>query len=369
MVSQLTNGPQPDPDAEALHRLLVLGTKQLRQLAHALLREWTHDVAVSPRGTFVDFRAASVGALGLPHNRRFRLFLRPADAEDLAQLEEEARAVDLDPVAVVPSGLVPGAAVPNRVRIVGPAAFLRLCRESGVLIEEGDQLRLDMAAMRELRDHADVSLALLNGLLWLRPLSRDRCPPALRWTGVAAHELFERCFFLICTSTFQARGTSWGTKDRGRPFPDGGLRLPGVRGPVLYDCKASRSGYSMSMPDLRTAADYLATPPSDEWRCAPGETSRFLVVSSEFRAGTREASYAGRQAALNKRVAGVRLTWLRVPDLVRFGLAVERAALPSAARETIGWTEILDTGDVGWDAFQVQLDRLRGAGNDIPGDA
>lgn len=368
-MSERTDIPRLNTDGAALERLRVIGATQLRHMLKALLREWSPDVAVSPRGEFVDFRVGTIGALGLSHNRRFRLYLREASSGDLIQLDEEAKAVGLEPVAVVPRGSEPDLNVPIGVRVVGPASFLELCKESGVLVEEGDQVCPDKEALRELHDNADASLAHLNGLLWLRPLSRDRCPPQLRWTRIPAHELFERCFFLTCTSTFQARGTSWGTKDRGRPFPDGGLRFPGVDGPVLYDCKASRAGYSMSMPDLRTAADYLSTPPSEDWRSAPDESPRFLVVSSKIRAGAREASHSGRQAALDKRISGAKLTWIRIPDLVRFGLALERAELPSAVRESIHWTEILDDGDVSWETFNNQLLKLRSDGHDVSGDA
>jgi len=164
------------------------------------------------------------------------------------------------------------------------------------------------------------------------------------------------------TSTFQVYGVSWGTRDRGKAAPDGGLRFPHHNGPVLYDCKAARDGYEMSFKDLRTAADYLLNPPDDAWRFSEMETPWFLVVSSEIVGGTRTASFMSRQQELQKRVPNARLTWIRIPDLCRFGLAIEKSSLSSDCRNHIRWTEILSAGDVRWDSFQKELDHLRDEG-------
>jgi hypothetical protein len=348
-------------------RFAKLSPAQLRKITQVLLLEWGSNVAVAPRGTFVDFGVVSLSALGLQHRQRFRLFPYPVTASELQQLQDEATVVGLDPVAVAPLGLKEGTGVPAGVTVIDADAFEKLCQRSGILIhDEQGQLCIDRTALRELKDHSDVRFSFVNGLLWLRPLSRNRVPPALRWTGRPAHELFERCFFLTMTTTFRARGNSWGTTKRGQPIPDGILNLPGIDVPMLYDCKAANAGYTMTYRDLTGFADYLRNPLVGEWRCPEEVTPRFLVISSEIHGGTRAASFTGRQKALDQKVPGVQLAWMRAPDLVRFGLAIEAAEVAPAHRESVCWAALLDTGDVHWDAFQTELRRLTALGYTFP---
>lgn len=350
-----------------VERFAELSPTQLRQITHVLLLEWAGNVSVSPRGTFVDFGVTSLSALGLQHKQRFRLFPHPVTAPELQQLQKEATVVGLDPVAVAPLGLKDGTAVPPGVEIINAEAFDKLCQESGVIVhDEQGQLCVDHVALRELKDQTDARFSFVNGLLWLRPLSRNRVPPALRRTGRPAHELFERCFFLTMTTTFRARGISWGTKKRGKPIPDGVLDLPRMDTPVLYDCKAAHEGYSMTYRELTGFADYLRNPAEGGWNCPEGVIPRFLVISSKIHGGTREASFKGRQKALAQKVPGARLTWMRAPDLVRFGLAIEAAEIAPAHREAICWEALLDAGDVHWDAFQAELKRLVTFGYTFP---
>jgi hypothetical protein len=346
----------------AKNRLSGLGNRLTQNITHALVREWSSDVAISQRGQFVDFRVATKGLFGLPQNQRLRLYKNPPTQADIRLLVEEADAVQLHPIAVAPMGMAEGQATLDDVAVIGPVEFCRLCEESGIIVRSQGAYDVDKAALTELKDQNDASLALLNGLLWLRPLSRDRKPPALRWTATPAHELFERCFFLTMISTFGADGASWGTRDRGKAAPDGGLRLAQHIGPVLYDCKASRDGYEMSFKDLRTAADYLRNPPDDSWRPRGTERPWFLVVSSEIVGGTRDASFSGRQRQLRERVPNAGLTWIRTPDLCRFGLAIEKSSLTSDCRRHIRWDQILSAGDVRWNVFEQELDHLRAIG-------
>jgi hypothetical protein len=344
-----------------------LSLTNLRQITHALLLEWASGVSVSPRGTFVDFGVVSSSALGLQHKQRFRLFPHSVTTAELQQLQREALVVGLDPVAVTPLGLTDGTVVPSGVAVIDTAAFDKLCQESSVIVYDAQgRCCVDRAALHELRDQTDARFSFVNGLLWLRPLSRNRIPPALRWTGRPAHELFERCFFLTMTTTFRARGLSWGTKKRGQPIPDGVFDFPGMDTPVLYDCKAANAGYSMTYRDLTGFADYLRNPSVGGWSCPGGVIPRFLVISSEIHGGTREASFHGRQKALDQKVPGARLTWMRTADLVRFGLAIEMAEVAPSHREAICWTNLLDVGDVHWDAFEAELRRLATLGYTFP---
>ena len=183
-----------------------------------------------------------------------------------------------------------------------------------------------------------------------------------------AHELFERYFFLTMTTTFRATGTSWGTKKRGKPIPDGVLDLSQVGTPVLYDCKAAHNGYEMTYRDLTGFADYLRHPPEGGWNSHEGIVPHFLVISSQIQGGTRQASFQGRQRTLNQKVPGAKLTWMRAPDLVRFGLAIEAAEVAPADREGISWATLFDTGDVRWDVFQAELGKLAQLGYTFPED-
>lgn len=314
---------------------------------------------MADRGAFIDFDIVMPSALGVELRQRFRLFPGAVTRHDLAQLKDEAAAVGRVPVAVAPRGGGDGGDEPTIAAIIGPDEFDRLCRESGVVFHDAnDRPAVDRSMLQELRDYSNSRFALLSGLLWLRPLSRNRRPPALCWTGKPAHELFEASFFQVMSTIFRAHGTSWGTRKRGRPVPDGVLMLPDVSAPVLYDCKAAQDGYSMQYRDLTGFADYLKNPIEQAWACPDGVAPRFLVISSEIRAGSREASFAGRQRALRRMVPGATLTWMRARDLVRFGLALEQAEVRPEHRETIAWTALLDTGDVTWTAFRGELERL-----------
>jgi hypothetical protein len=247
-------------------RFAELSPTQLQQITHVLLLEWVRSVSVSPRGRFVDFGVVSSSALGLQHKQRFRLFPYPVTTPELQQLQEEATVLGLDPVAVAPLGMEEGTVVPPGVAVISAEAFNKLCQESGVIIhDEQGLLCVDHAGLHELKEQDDARFSFVNGLLWLRPLSRNRVPPALRWTERPAHELFERCFFLTMTTTFRARGVSWGTKKRGKPIPDGVLDLPRMDTPILYDCKAANEGYAMTYRDLTGFAYYLRNPSAGGW--------------------------------------------------------------------------------------------------------
>jgi hypothetical protein len=330
-----------------------------RQLVHAILRECSPSVAEARRGTFTDFIATFGMPLGLTTVQRYRLYHRVADAADLVDLADECKAVQQVPSALAPFGLAPEAKVGNEVQVVSAEQMSQLFAASAIVHFSGGRWLVDTNAYQELTDGEDSTLALVNGLLWLRPLARDRLPPALTWCKTPAHELFERCFFLVMGSTFMARGRRWGTKNRGVPGPDGRLSLPNDHMPTLYDCKASREGYTQTYADVVRFSDYLRQPLPGTWDPAAAGPPRFLVVSSAIQAGTRRASFDARQAQLSKRVPGGRLTWVRAPDLVRFGLAIERDDSLAAARESIDWPRILDLGDVHWPAFEAELTRLR----------
>src|SRR5579864_4300060 len=206
-----------DEGPNAGEGLAGLSARDVRQITHALLRGWVPVVAESPRGAFVDFHVTALLPLGLRHELRFRLFTDVATAADVTHLREEAAAQHLAPVIVAPRGLAAAVVVPPDIGVIRPQDFARLCQESGLLDRDAaGRVCVDRAALSALTDRSDVTLALVNGLLWLRTLSRDRLPPPLHGLGVPAHELFERCFYLVMTTTFRAGGVSWGTRTRGR---------------------------------------------------------------------------------------------------------------------------------------------------------
>lgn len=332
-----------------------LDGEALRKLVHALLREEAHRIAVSRRGTFVDFDVPAVVPLSQRLPLRFRMFFATPTRDELSELVSEALARGLHPIAITPHGVLEK---PASLTVVRNVELQRLCEQSGVIQFDGESFAVDRDALRELQDNHDPRIALLNGLLWLRPLSRDRVPPALRWTGTPAHELFERCFFLSIISTFDATGVRWGTGVRGRPVPDGRLAFRGLAAPVLYDCKASRRGYEMTYRDLTGFVDYLVDPIEPDWKRPKRGLLYFLIVSSEFMESSPSTLFRRRQAALQKKARGAQLVWIRAPDLARFGLAIERANVTHAHRSSIQWRAILDSGDVRWSHFATVLDGL-----------
>jgi hypothetical protein len=322
-----------------------------------MLLEWEPNIAVVAGGDHIDFNIEAVAALGLLHRMRLRLYVRPVSEEDLDALIAEARAETVQPTAICLGGLQAGVNVPSGCGSIDRANWKALLEQSGLIEFDGArQPSIDRGAMRAIRDQSDVRLALMSGFLWLRPLSRDRVPPSLRWTRRPAHELFERCFFMTMTTTFRGDGESWGTRKRGRPIPDGVLRLPKSNLPILYDCKASADGYVMSMEDVRGFADYLRRPIKGSWK-PKTQIPGFLVVSAEI--GSKgKRSWADRQKDLQDRVRGARLYWVRANHLVEFAMALERAGVTTEHREMIDWPSILKPGDVMWDSFDRQMTLL-----------
>lgn len=327
-----------------------------RQIVHALLLEWTLDIEVHRGRNFVDFVTSSVGPLGLETRQRFRLFLDIADQRDLDALREQSEVAGQTPVAI----LLRGSSVePIGIRTLSPGQLNELAEQSGVLTRpDAGQWSIDTSALGDLEENEDTRLTLVNGLLWLRPLARNRVPPALRRTGRPAHELFERCFFTVMCSTFGARGTSWGTEKRGEVRPDGLLELPNSE-LTIYDCKASSEGYKPSYRDMLGFADYMTRPVG--WTPPTARRPRFLVVSSAHRMSGR-GSFRTRRDQLAAKAPGVELATVRARDLVRFGLILERANVSMEARLSLDWSRLLGSGDVQWSDFEAQLAVLRASG-------
>ena len=328
-----------------------------RQLVHALLLEWTLETEVQRGRNFVDFLTVSPGPLGIETRQRFRLFLGPGDDRDIASLRELGDSRGETPVAVY-LGL--SGTSSTGVIFLGRDQLDELADQSGLLTKQASgEWSIDRDALGDLSDSQDTRLALVNGLLWLRPLARNRVPPALRRTGRPAHELFERCFFTVMSSTFGARGTSWGTEKRGQVRPDGLLELPGTRQLTIYDCKASYDGYAPTYRDILGFADYVNHPAG--WTPPPCGPPRFLLVSSGFRM-SGSGSFRHRRDQLARKAPGVELATVRARDLIRFGVLLERSSIPMEGRLSVNWDELLHAGEIQWSDFDRQLDALRGAG-------
>lgn len=116
-----------------------------------------------------------------------------------------------------------------------------------------------------------------------------------------------------------------------------------------------------NVTDIVIAADTPPTP-APRGNCY----TCFLVVSSDIHGGSREASFDGRRDSLRKKVPGAELTWLRAPDLARFGLAIEQAEVSPEHRERIRWDRLCGFGDVHWDSFETELRELSVLGYSFP---
>lgn len=331
--------------------------ERIRQILHALLLEWTLEVEVHRGRNYIDFVTSSLAPLGVNVRQRFRLFFGDVDEADFGSLRVVCQASEETPVVVVTQYPSVG---PSGMFVIGPAELDSLVDQSTVLTKGGDgSPAIESSSLGDLSDERDTRLALVNGLLWLRPLARNRVPPALRPTGRPAHELFERCFFTVLSSTFAARGTSWGTNKRGEVRPDGLLDLPNAKRPTIYDCKASLEGYTPTHQDILSFADYVNNPVG--WTPPGGPAPRFLVISSGFQMRGR-GSFTKRRDQLLAKASGVDLVTIRARDLVRFGVELERASLRIEGRMAIDWGALLDAGEVQWQDFELQLDSLRAAG-------
>ena len=329
----------------------------LRQVVHALLLEWTSDVEVGRGMDYVDFVTSSLAPLGIQTRQRFRLFTEPVDDAAITDLRELAAKGNEWPVAIAPEG---STATRGGVPVMGLAELAELADQSGVVSRRrSGEWVIDGLALGDLAENDDTRLTLVNGLLWLRALARDRVPPALRMTRRPAYELFERCFFTVMSTTFGARGTSWGTERRGQVRPDGLLNLPNVARQVIYDCKASFEGYAPTYRDMLGFADYVRAPTG--WTLTPGTQPRFLLVSSSFRM-SGAGSFGHRQEQLTRKLPGVGLSTIRARDLVRFAVQLERANVPLEGRVAVNWEQILAAGEVTWADFELQREALEASG-------
>jgi hypothetical protein len=326
---------------------------------NAILREAQTAPTIIDRGRYVDFGVSAASTLGPPSRVTYRLYAELATTADLRNLVADAQATLSRPVALVPFGADAGPAGLAKVEAV---ALAQTFDASGVLETNSASWTVSGSLLADIRAVRDARLSLIGGPVWLRTLSRNRVPLQLKWTARPAHELFEQAFFLTMTGSFHVPGLSWGTRKRGQALPDGMLDF-GL--PTLYDAKAAHNGFRMEHRDVLGFADYLAHP--QEWRPPTGVVPRFLVISSQFNPGTRGASFAGRSSSLAARVPGARLSWLRAADLARFAIAVERAQVTPEHRRSIDWMTILDAGDVGWDAFDAEINRLHRLGYDTTG--
>jgi hypothetical protein len=105
-----------------------------------------------------------------------------------------------------------------------------------------------------------------------------------------------------------------GTKKRGKPIPDGVLDLPQVGTPVLYDCKAAHNGYEMTYRDL-TGLSIICAILLMEVGASSRDCATIPCHQLQINGGTRDASFEGRQRALNQKIPGAKLTWLPHPTL------------------------------------------------------
>ena len=332
------------------------GDELQRQIIHALLLEWTLEVEVHRGRSYVDFVTSCPGPLGIETRQRFRLFLEVADERDVTALRDQSESRGETPVAILLRGSNSAA---TGVVTLGPDQLNELADQSGVLTKpSSEDWSIDTSAIGDLAENQDTRLTLVNGLLWLRPLARNRVPPALRRTGRPAHELFERCFFTVMSSTFGARGTSWGTEKRGEVRPDGLLELPNAA-LTIYDCKASFDGYAPTYRDILGFADYVNHPTG--WAPPASGQPRFLVVSSAFRmSGT--GSFRKRRDQLARKAPGVELATVRARDLIRFAVLLERSNVSMEGRLSVNGDQLLQAGEVQWPDFELQLVALRASG-------
>jgi hypothetical protein len=353
-----TDGQRREPNTS--DGFVPLSQPARRRLIKGLLQEWGAEAHESSGDGYIDFHVNAMGPLLVEVPHRYRLFHRPVDGPDLVELVRDAEALHEVPIAIAACGVGSPQTCVRPVKIINAVELDELCRASGVVVRNASRVwEVDQAAYRELRDTRDNSLALVSGLLALRPLARNAIPAWLRWTGRTPDDLFEQSFFVTATTVFQATGKPFGQKKRGLPGPDGVLRFPVDQRPTLYDCKAYADGYPLEFRDLVAFADYLRNPSRGTFDPVPGVAPRFLVISSEVHTGTREASYAARQKALKERVPGATLSLLRATDLVRFGVCLERIGATPDQRRAIPWTQILDAGDIRWPVFEAVLNDIK----------
>lgn len=348
MTSAATSNSPPSP-ASATDLEIVgddvsaaasLSLDQLRRLCQAIAVDaGLFFVGAQRYGRYYDLLFTSTVLLH-PRHVLVRVATEPPSGAMLEALAGEAvdrGCADFLLISTKP-GLDP--AMANSEHVLGPAAFVDLCRRSPMVEWRDRRPTTHIGAYRAAQRRARHLKELDSfGLSWLPALSRNRLPWVLRDSTITADEWFERVTFRLATSVFRANGVRFGTASRGRRVGDALLWWRGRL--ALLDCKAAQNGYKLGVDDERRLLDYArARYPgygdSDTVDCV-------VLVSSGF--PTFEAD---RQRFDNRRArfrdAGSDLACVRADDLVDSALVLLGGDGDTRFVDSICWPRILADG-------------------------
>lgn len=338
---------QPPTARKALtaQNLPGLGRARIRELCQVLLVERGLRLTRAQPRADVDDLYVQAPLIWRPRTGLMRVLHRAAEATDLTDLAEVARATPLGDAVLVTTAL-DGDDLPadDAVQVI-EADELVAKLQTSALVEWADGMpQTAMPRLALALDLSEIAPALDPiGIRWLPTLALNSVPPELEGLGTA-DDLFEQIAFRILTTALRMGGRRLGATKRGQRLPDALLRWNEDR-PIsaVLDCKAAQYGYRMSIDDFRALSEYFGQLKQEEE--ADGYELRYVVViSSEFEgADGDDHPYFERAKALAEE-AGAQLVYLRATDLVQLVLAVERDRAQPADRHAIRFADLFDLG-------------------------
>ncbi len=297
-------------------------------------------------GHYADLRLTSTVLLR-PRQVLIRMTLEAPARATLAALAAAAAEVGCADFLLVGAAVPVEPDVESSEHVLGPSAFMTLCRQSSMVGWADGRPVVRTQAYRDARRRAERLRELdTYGLAWLPALSRNRRPWSLRDSSVPADEWFERATFRTATDVFRMNGIRFGSAMRGQRVGDVLLWRDGQL--VLLDCKAAQNGYKLEVDDERRLLDYASG--RYPGYCETDRLSCVLLVSSAF--PTFDANDRRFQTRRQRfRNIGCDLACIRADDLVDAALALLAQAEDTRIAAAVPWRRILSQG-------MVQRDRL-----------
>lgn len=178
----------------------------------------------------------------------------------------------------------------------------------------------------------------------LLELGGNVVPQGLKGT---ADKLFEDYVHSGLQFIFRSRVIQYGQDRRGDPVTDGVIMLQSAP-LLLYDAKAAKGGYDVSMESVRQFADYVNEFHKSYERTV-GRLTAFLVVSGSFDA---DEDKLGDRSAMMKGKCGVPLCFL---DADTFTKIIDLMVKQPLYRQTIDWPLVFSRTSVRYKDVEISL--------------
>jgi hypothetical protein len=335
--------------------LAIISETDRRKMALLLLYEADAEVvAFDPRAGF-DILTVKNRPLWADRIGQVRIFYRPIEQNDIEQADNDLRALAHSDVVLIETTPRASEVTPiDTVQLITAEDFILRLEESSLITWSADrQPTADTGRYVDWRVVQSATISDRVGLRYLISLSFNKPPPGLI-SASSPDALFERFAFRVWTTVFRFSGWRLGEVRRGKRAADAILLSPrsAPRFSALFDAKAARDGYTMSVGDERALVEYAQGMKDDPE--LDGFPLRFIiVVSSSFPGARTPHPFEARSTAI-KDACGLNLVYIEARDLVFLAMELEEREIPPVTRDRCDWTQAFVTG-------RVDLEDLRRA--------